>query len=256
VARLRSWLRLVLIAMATTLFFLLFQLGRPFLVGRPVRRRRWRSFNLRGWGRTLLRIMNVEVEVVGTAPEPPFLLVSNHLSYVDIVVLSSRLGSIFVSKSDVRSWPVLGFMVRHMDIIFVDRNLRRDIRPTVASIEEALAAGDGVVVFPEGTSTAGATVGRFRPSLLEPAARGLLPVATAALSYSTPAGHAPAHLAVCWWGDMTFPDHVLRLLALPGFSVRLAFGAGAVRDGERKRLAASLEARVRDLFVPVAGATP
>jgi 1-acyl-sn-glycerol-3-phosphate acyltransferase len=254
VARLRSWLRLILIAKAIALFFLLWTLGRPFLVGRPRLRTRWRSFNLGTLTRTILRVMNVRVEVVGSPPQAPFLLVSNHLSYFDIVVLSSLLTTIFVSKSEVKSWPVLGFLVRHLDTIFVDRNLRRDLPRVVARIEGALEAGEGVVIFPEGTSTAGASVAPFQTSLLEPAARGRLPVSAAALSYRTPAGQPEAHLAICWWGDMAFTGHFLRMLALPGFSVRVAFGEGSICDSDRKRLAERLHSRVLELFVPVSGA--
>jgi len=254
VARLRSWLRLILIAKATVLFFSMWMLGRPFLSARPSLRRRWRSFNLGTLTRTILRLMNVRVEVVGSAPRPPFLLVSNHLSYFDIVVLSSLLDTIFVAKSEVRSWPVLGFLVRHLDTVFVDRNLGRDLPRAVVRIEAALEAGEGVLIFPEGTSTSGASVAPFRPSLLEPAARGRLAVSAAALSYSTSADQPLAHVSICWWGDMAFTDHFFRMLALPGFSVRVAFGEGTVCDSDRKRLAQRLHSRVLELFVPVSGA--
>lgn len=198
--------------------------------------------------------MNVEVEVVGEVPAPPFLLVSNHLGYFDIVVLASRVDAVFVSKSEVKSWPVVGLMVEGLGTIFVDRSLRTDLPRVIERIERALDSGQGVIMFPEGTSTAGTSVSAFRPSLLEPAARARLPVSTAALSYSTPSGQPSAHLAVCWWGDMTFTDHFLRLLTLPGFSARVAFGREAVRDSDRKRLASRLEDSVRELFVPVSGA--
>ncbi|MFQ5527692.1 MAG: lysophospholipid acyltransferase family protein [Thermoanaerobaculia bacterium] len=250
-ARLRSWLRLILVAKTTALFFGLWYFGRLFLIGRLRTRSRWRRFNFGGWARAVLRILKVEVEVVGRPPEPPFLLVSNHLSYLDIVVLSSLADTVFVAKSEVESWPVLGFIVRNMDTIFVDRNLRRDIPRVVAQIEDAFEAGEGVVIFPEGTSTPGEAVAPFRPSLLEPAARGSLPVRTAALGYDTPDGQPTARETVCWWGEMTFRPHFLRLLALPSLSARVAFGGEVVRDSDRKRLAERLEAGVRSLFVPV-----
>ena len=200
--------------------------------------------------------MKIDIEVIGTAPEPPFLLVSNHLSYIDIAVLGSQVDTVFVSKREVRDWPVVGHMVKIMDTIFVDRSLRRDLPRVIAQLEAALAAGEGVVIFPEGTSSAGDSVSPFRPSLLEPAARRGLPVSTAALSYSTKSTEPPAHLAVCWWGDMTFSDHMFRMLALPGFSARLAFGDEPIRDGDRKQLARRLESQVRELFVPVVRPAP
>lgn len=229
-------------------------LTRPFLRPWPAARARWRRRRFGAWGRSVVKILNIDVEVEGSPPDPPFLMVSNHLSYIDIPILCSRLDTIFVSKSDVADWPVIGFLVRHMDTIFVDRNLRRDIPRVVARLDQALDAGEGVVVFPEGTSSAGADVRPFLPSLLEPAVRQSRGVSTVALSYSTGSGDPPAHLGVCWWGDMTFTDHFFRMLAIPGFSARLAFGREPIDGVDRKELAERLHAEVTRLFVPVEGA--
>jgi hypothetical protein len=83
-----------------------------------------------------------------------------------------------------------------------------------------------------------------------------LPVSLAALSYSTPAGSEPAHLAVCWWGEMNFKDHFLRLLSLQGISARVAFGDEPIQESDRKRLTARLAEELQELFVPVEGAAP
>ncbi|HKX45760.1 MAG TPA: 1-acyl-sn-glycerol-3-phosphate acyltransferase, partial [Planctomycetota bacterium] len=115
-----------------------------------------------------------------------------------------------------------------------------------------LARGHTVVLFPEGTSSRGVEVLPFRPSLLEPAAGGGFPVVPAAVSYRTPAGAPPASRAVCWWGDMTFAGHFVRLLGLPGFDARVAFGSEAPREPDRKVLADNLWQAVRAQFEPVA----
>ncbi len=122
-------------------------------------------------------------------------------------------------------------------------------------IEQALGRGDGVVLFPEGTSSAGDDVLPFRPSLLAGAAGGRLETSYAALGYRTGDGDPPARTAVCWWGGMTFPDHFRRLLTLRGVSARLTFGADVVRDDDRKRLARRLRGKVRAIFQP-AGSLP
>jgi 1-acyl-sn-glycerol-3-phosphate acyltransferase len=122
----------------------------------------------------------------------------------------------------------------------------------ISEIERALDAGRGVVLFPEGTSSAGFEVGPFRPPLLEVAARAALPVSYAALSYRTGTDSPPAHLAISWWGDMEFSGHAWRLLELEGLTARLNFGGEPVQESDRKRLAERLRAAVASRFVPTA----
>ena len=106
-------------------------------------------------------------------------------------------------------------------------------------------------MFPEGTSICGDEVLPFRPSLFEVAVRTGSPVRTAALSYRTPAGAAPADLAVCWWGDMGFAPHFIKLLTLPSILARVSFGPGAVTAEDRKDLALRAHGAVSGLFEPV-----
>jgi 1-acyl-sn-glycerol-3-phosphate acyltransferase len=193
----------------------------------------------------------MRMEVQGKPPRPPFLLVSNHLSYVDVVVLASQLGAVFVARGDVAGWPVAGAMCRAADTIFVDRDNRRDVERVLRRMEEMLRQGRGVVLFAEGTSSAGQTVLPFRPSLLAAAARSGLPVFHASLTYvAAPGGPSPA-TTVCWWGDMTMGRHVIRLFRLPGFSVKVRFGERAIRENDRKILAGKLHEAVCAQFEPV-----
>jgi 1-acyl-sn-glycerol-3-phosphate acyltransferase len=187
----------------------------------------------------------------GRAPSPPFLLVANHLSYVDVVLLMSRVEAVFVARADVAGWPVLGRLARAAGTIFVARERARDLPRAAARIERALRGGAGVVLFPEGTSTEGAEVLPFRPSLLSAAVSAGAPVAWAALTYATPRGTPSARRAVCWWGEMRFAGHFLRLLALPRFDARVVFGAGPVAGGDRKEIAARARRAVAATFVPV-----
>ena len=211
-------------------------------------RRRWRTKIFQTWARWVIRIVGLRVQVTGHAPRPPFLLVSNHLSYVDIVVLAARLDCVFVAKRDVRNWPVLGLMVRHMDTIFVDRENHRDLLRVNARMDQALKSGEGVVLFAEGTSTAGDSVRPLRPSLLEHAARRNFPVCHASINYRAPAGEVPAAQSICWWGDMKFAGHFFNLLKLPSFEARLVFGETSHHAADRKQLARSLHASIRESF--------
>ena len=106
------------------------------------------------------------------------LLVSNHLSYLDIVVLSSIRPCVFVAKRDVARWPLFGWLAHAAGTIFVDRE-RRFSTEFVNGIHEAIAAGLPVVLFPEGTSSDGSTVLPFKSALLESAVQLRSPVAAA-----------------------------------------------------------------------------
>lgn len=247
---LRAAIRLVAIALGT-LIAVAFLLPGP-LVGRlaPQLRARWNGFVFRCWSRFGLVVFGARLTVEGDPPEAPFLLVANHLGYVDIFVLASRLDAVFIAKAEIADWTVMGLACKLVRTIFVDRNLKRDIPRVLLEIEDRLRYRQGVVLFPEGTSSGGAEVRRFRPALLEVAARADHPVHHASLAYRTPPDEPPAHLAVCWWGDRPFLPHFLRLLMLPGFEASLVFGSEPVRGGDRKQLARALHRAVSAHFVP------
>lgn len=138
-----------------------------------------------------------------------------------------------------------------MGTIFIDRANRRDIPRAGDEIIKRLDAGEGVVVFPEGTSTKGETVLPFNSSFLEFAARVQIAVSYAAITYRTPPGELSAHLAACWWQDITFFAHLWRLLKVKEYTAVITFGEGQVTNADRKALAAELRARVAEKFVPV-----
>lgn len=211
----------------------------------------WRARVLQWWASGVGLILGMRLTVAGSPPPPPFFLVSNHLTYVDVLVLASQLRCTFLAKSEVARWPVVGSLVRSVDTMFIDRESIRDIPRVIRLIEETLGKGVGVVVFPEATSSRGATVLPFRPSLLEAAARARMPVSYATLTYRTPEGAAPAHLAVCWWGDMAFFRHLLGLLRLREFHATVTFGAKSIQEEDRKALAEKLWRAVGEQFEPV-----
>ena len=247
----RAWLRLAGLIIWTAIGLVLYLAAVGVTLGIVRWRRGARRGVFRSWARGVERILNVQVDPIGLPPEAPFLLVANHLSYLDVVILAARLEAVFVAKKEVARWPVIGILTRLMDTIFVDRTAPRDAIRVMGRLEAAVAAKDGVVLFAEATSSPGSEVLPFRPALLEWAARHEYPVYHASLSYRTPEGSPPAHLAVCWWGDMTFGSHLLSLAGLPRISATVVFGEEPIQESDRRRLAEQLHQAVRERFVPV-----
>jgi len=245
---LRAVTRSLTFCAVTTFFYGLWLAFMPFMLPFEGGSYRWRSFNFRHWAKATAAILNMKITLSGTAPRAPFFLVSNHLSYTDIIAFASQLDIVFVAKSDVASWPLLGLLCRSLGTIFVNRSSRKDVARVNALIGRTLAVGRSVLLFPEGTSTAGDEVLPFHSALLEPGVTAGYPVSFAAIRYQTPAGQPPARSSVCWWGDMTFLPHLYALFQLHSFEAALAFGSHSIRGNDRKTLAIRLWQAVSEEF--------
>ncbi len=214
-------------------------------------KRFWRQTAFKMWCATFVRLSRMNVEVVGKPPSAPFFLVANHLSYTDIPALRMVVNGVFVAKHDIESWVFAGKIVRDMGTIFIDRSNRRDIPRAGQKIVDVLEHGEGVIVFPEGTSTKGESVLHFNSSFFEFAAAAGLPVCYAAISYRTPEKEMPASEAVCWWDDTGFLAHMYRLFSVKEYTATITFGEAPVTDANRKELAQELHRKVREHFIPV-----
>jgi 1-acyl-sn-glycerol-3-phosphate acyltransferase len=237
--------RLAALAASTAALYAAAAAGSTWRRGSDRQRFRVRMFQR--WSRAFASIIGVRIRVDGSPPRPPFLLVSNHLGYIDVITFGAVIEAVFVSRADVAVWPLLGRLARFVNTLFVDRARAADIPRVMAGIESTLADGVGVVLFPEGTSTSGDGVRPFKPPLLEFPVRAGCEVWAAAVRYETPDGEPPPSQAVCWWGDMTFVDHFYRMLLLPGFDARVAFHPHPLRADDRKALARILHSAVSAL---------
>lgn len=205
---------------------------------------------VRTWARGLLRILRIRVTSQGTAPAPPFLLVSNHLSYLDVIVLASLADTVFVAKREVRGWPLFGAAANAIGCIFVDRESPRDAIRVGEAMRDRYQAGRGVVLFAEGTSTDGSSVQELRSALLNWPASEQIPVHTAALSYHTGSNDPPASQSLCWWGDMSFLPHLAGVCRLGPSEARVRFGSRTVSAADRKELADLLRSAILADFTP------
>lgn len=189
-----------------------------------------------------LRTLAVEVASRGE-PVHGAVIVANHLSYLDILVLASLTPVVFVSKREVRGWPLFGWFAEKAGTRFIDRSRRGDVARIGEELQPLIAEGLAIVLFLEGTTTDGRDMLPFKPSLLEPAVRHGWRVVPVALDYTVPAGRS-AELEVCWWGDMTLAPHLWNFTTLPWVQARVAWGAPNMAAGERKVLADRLRMNV------------
>lgn len=195
------------------------------------------------WGRATLKALEIEVEQFGTAPKEG-LLVANHLSYADIPLLAGCGAMRFVSKAEVKKWPIIGLLASVGGTIFLQRENRGEVRSVNEQIHRVLDGGEALAFFPEGTSTDGSKVLPFRSSLLAPAAELEAWVTPAWIEYEVSGGQAGED--VCYWGEMTFLPHFLKLLTLPEIKARVVFGTRR-KSRDRKQLAQELREDVLEL---------
>jgi 1-acyl-sn-glycerol-3-phosphate acyltransferase len=210
-------------------------------------RAEWLTQSCRG----VLASLGLTVAVDGSMPSHG-LIVSNHLSYLDILCFSSLGPCVFVSKSDVRGWPVFGRMATNGGTIYIDRTSRVDAGRVAKEIEEALRLGVRVVLFPEGTSSGGDTVLPFHAPLFEAAVRAGAPITPAYISYTIEGGDPKVD--VCYWGGMTFATHFLGLLGKGKVHASISFGRSREGLRDRKIAARTLHADVVRLQRELGGA--
>lgn len=192
----------------------------------PLRRALW----LQVACRLVLASLGIRYSVEGAAPSRG-LLVSNHLSYLDILIYSAAAPCVFVSKAEVAKWPYFGFAARQAGTIFIDRTKRVSAQNVAQEIARRLADPVPILVFPEGTSSDGTRVMRFHSALFEPAVRSGAPVTTAAVRYVIEGGVPEREL--CWYGDEGFLPHLWKTLGTPGFTARVRFAESQVYADRR-----------------------
>lgn len=207
-------------------------------------RRHARALWLQRTARHVGRIFRLEIQAAGAVPARG-LLICNHVSYVDILVLVSLAPAVFVAKREVKSWPVMGLLAQMGGTLFIDRQRRTHVGEVNHEIETALDHGALVIIFPEGTSSDGRTVLPFKSSLLEPATQQKQPLTVGRVHYTLENGEDDA--AVSYWGDAVFFPHLLNLLSQKKVRAVVRFAAVKQHGTDRKELAQQLHAAVSGL---------
>jgi len=202
--------------------------------------------------RRYVELLHIDLEVIGKPPQGG-LMVSNHLGYVDIIVLCAVTPCVFISKSDVKRWPIFGYFAGLGGTLFVNREKRSDVGRLADEMRAILNSGAHLALFPEGTSSGGDTVLPFKSALLEPITQIDLPVTPACVVYSLPPGHGLVSEEVAYWADMTLAPHLLNIFSKERIGAKVIFGEPRVHKADRKQLAKELHAEVLALQQSVRG---
>ncbi len=173
----------------------------------------------RRWSRQLVGILGMKVGAGGTADIPHGLLVANHISWLDIYVINALVPATFVSKADVKDWPLIGWLCIHSETIFIERGSRAAAQRARATMVAQLADGAHVALFPEGTTTAGDQLLPFHGALFQSAIDARVPVVPLALRYVDADGN-PSR-APAYDGDITLLQSMHAIARASGLSVQM-----------------------------------
>ncbi len=197
------------------------------------------------WALQLLALWGIHLKVCG---QPvvcgPALMVANHISWLDILVIHAARFCRFVSKSDIRAWPLIGTLASGAGTLYIERASRRDALRMVRDMAEAMQDGDVVAVFPEGTTSDGRTLLPFHANLIQAAIEADAPVQPMSLQFVDARSGAPT-FAPCYIGDDTLLGSVWRTLCAEPITARVHFGAPQAAMGrDRRQWAADLRQAV------------
>lgn len=180
----------------------------------PVLTLRWRQAIRRRWSRILLSIVGVKLASHGETIEPGCLLVANHVSWLDIFVINALAPSAFISKAEVRQWPLIGMLSARNETVFLKRGSRGHAQIVSQEIGSILNAGRNAALFPEGTTTDGRDVLHFHAALLQPAIDAARPVQALAIVYRDLNGHQS--LAPAYDGDISMMQCLRNIIGSEG----------------------------------------
>jgi 1-acyl-sn-glycerol-3-phosphate acyltransferase len=205
------------------------------------------------WLKIFSAIVNLSITKEGELTEQGVFLVSNHISWLDIIVIGQHLPAYFVAKSDILSWPIIGYLSKQGGTIFIRRGDKKHIKATTEKMIWVLKQNSNIIAFPEGTTTKGDEVLGFHASLFQPALLTRSAIQPVALQYRGLAKeHAP------FIGDDDFLPHLIKMLKLDKIEVHVCF-LPVIKSSGRDRLSVGSEAREmisQEISRSVAGNVP
>jgi 1-acyl-sn-glycerol-3-phosphate acyltransferase len=207
-----------------------------------------REMRVQAWSLQLLALWGIHLKVLGQpVTTGPALIVCNHISWLDILVIHAARYCRFVSKSDIRGWPIIGALATGAGTLYIERASRRDALRMVGDMADAMRQGDVVAVFPEGTTSDGQHLLPFHANLIQSAITAEVPVQPMSLKF-VDAHSGELTLAPCYIGDDTLIGSIWRTLTAPPIHAVVHFGAPERAHGrDRRQWAADLREGVEVL---------
>ena len=207
-----------------------------------------REMQVQAWALKLLALWGIHLKVIGQPVRSgPALIVSNHISWLDILVIHAARFCRFVSKSDIRSWPIVGPLATGAGTLYIQRSSRRDALRMVRDMADAMKEGDVVAVFPEGTTSEGKELLPFHANLIQSAIAADVPVQPMSLCF-VDAHTGMITLAPAYVGDDSLVRSVWRTLTAPPITAVVSFGEPQSANGrDRRQWAADLREAVMSL---------
>ena len=218
----------------------------------------------------LCAVIGIRIHEVGErSKSAPLLILSNHASWLDILVIGARTPVVFVAKSEVAKWPLFGWLARMQRTIFVERERRQTTGATAREIGDRMVSGDAVVLFAEGTSSDGIRVLPFRSALVGSVHHALgesthhdkvmvQPMSIAYVGFGgLPVGRA-LNQRVAWYGDVELAPHLIGILTSGAIDVTVTWGEAVAYDmtADRKQIARHAENAVRQMTTAALRAGP
>ena len=194
----------------------------------------------RHWFRQVQRVLGVRVCNVGAPAHAPVLFVANHVSWLDIIVLGSFIGTCFVSKSEVASWPVMGWLAKQGGTLFIHRGRHDSAAHIAHEMSQRLEQGERLLFFPEGTTTDGTGIKRFKNRLFQPALHAGASIQPVAIVYRLSGPKDP----VAYIDDVSFLESIIGVAGRAGTEVTLRWCEAFPAEGERRELTERAEAEV------------
>ena len=194
-----------------------------------------REMLVQAWSLQFLALWGIHLRVIGQPVRSgPALIVANHISWLDILVIHAARYCRFVSKSDIRDWPLLGALATGSGTLYIERTSRKDALRMVHDMARAMREGDVLAVFPEGTTSDGLTLLPFHANLIQSAIEAEAPVQPMSLRF-VDSGSGATSLAPCYIGDDTLIGSVWRTLRSPAITAVVCFGEPQAADGRDRR---------------------
>lgn len=199
------------------------------------------------WVRVLLKLLGIRVSVSGTPVASGRMTVANHVSWLDIPLIGACEPTRFVAKSEIRHWPVAGWLANAAGTFYIRRG-KGGARPLLERLHPHLLSGGAVTIFPEGTTTDGASVLDFHPRLFAAAVESGCPVQPVAIRYRRTADGRDIAPFI---GDDDLVTHILRILREPALQAEISYCAPITSTGlSREQLAAQAHAAIRAVIAP------